>query len=361
MHRHLRAGSVRTVHALVAALLLLLGTAPRVIAQTAPGAVEGVARSADGGSPLPFALVRLVRAADPAAPVASVVTDAAGRFRFAAVAAGDYRLQLERIGHGRALSPTLRVQPGETLVHVLRGAVEPVQLAGITVRPEGPCLDAARLAEDPQMNALWNEARKGIETRRAFQQQFRFTRVWRQDVVTRLRLVRDTREVRMDTLVSEPDSAAARTRRRAERLRTEGYGTRGGLVLTLPDEADLLDDAFLQGHCLETPVEEEAGSLAIRFRPVRDRRDAADIRGTLWLDARTFGVRRLDVQWVEGTFPIAWGHVDYGDVEVDRVRLRLPTGGRVEGRPSGVVAAVVTGASAEMTFTYSGFEQVRRE
>ena len=152
-------------------LLLLVATTPRPAAAQG-GTVEGVALRAEDGAPIPFALVRLVRAEQPASSSPGVaqqgITNANGRFHLADVAAGEYRLQLARIGYRPILSAPLRVEAGRTLRHELRGAAQVLQLATVTVRPELSCLTSDQLAADPRLATLWSEAQKGVEVRRAF-------------------------------------------------------------------------------------------------------------------------------------------------------------------------------------------------
>lgn len=80
--------------ALLGTLLILgISAAPYAIAQKA--AVEGHARAEEGGAPVPFALMRLVRAdssqlASDSPPQG--ITSADGRYRFGDVAPGRYRV-----------------------------------------------------------------------------------------------------------------------------------------------------------------------------------------------------------------------------------------------------------------------------
>jgi hypothetical protein len=338
----------------------LLAAAADAAAQDALGSIQGVARSDDDGSLIPFALVRLHRV-DEQDDSASTswprrgMTTANGRFRFAHVPPGTYRVQLLRIGYRPVLSSSVNVGAGETIEHELKAPTRAVQLAAVTVRPGETCLTASRLSERPELATLWEEARKGVEIRRAFDLRYRYVRTVRQEGTVNWRL-RGSRPLRRtDTLVNEPDSVLAREERSRALHRERGY-SRGGL-LSLPNEKELVDDEFLRDHCIETPVELAEGMFGLRFRRVQPRSEGLGIRGTIWVDADTYLMRRLDVEWVRGNRRVGESRVDYTDVAVDGGTLRLPSGGQGSARASGVQRTLVTGATARLTFTYRDFEQ----
>lgn len=340
------------------ALAALLFFALPAVAQQAHGTVDGVARNAADGAPLALLLVRLVPAEGHAATARGVVTDAEGRFRFEGVPAGEYRLQVEQIGYDRTQSPVLRVRAGETLFHEVRSSARPVQLEAVTVQG-GRCLTVDELASDPDLAALWNEARKGVETRRAFNLQYRYARVMTQDIQTRWRIRGTTHRRHVDTLVNEPDSVLVREQRRREQLRAEGF--LNGEYLRLPYETDLLDDEFTRDHCLEPSYEEEDGAFILRFRPVRPRRDGAGIRGVITVDAASYRIRRLDFEYLRGDRPFGASHIIYEDLAVAGSTLRLPSRGGASMRTVGVGRLAATGASATFTYDYRGFERAGRE
>lgn len=96
------------------AAVLLTGTVRDAFAQKA--ALDGVVRTEDGGAPVQFALVRLVRG--DSTPLsdgpAQSLTSGTGRYRFDAVAPGRYRVQLLRIGFLPVVSEEVQVATGET-------------------------------------------------------------------------------------------------------------------------------------------------------------------------------------------------------------------------------------------------------
>jgi hypothetical protein len=341
-----------------AALLLALCAAMPAAGQQGQGTAEGVARAAADGAPLTLLLVRLLPAGAPGAAPRDVVTDEEGRFRFEGVPAGEYRLQVEQIGYERTQSPVLRVRAGETVFHEIRSTARPVQLEAITVLG-GRCLTADQLADDPDLAALWNEAKKGVQTRRAFDLQYRYTRITRQDVQTRWRIRGTVRRLLIDTVVGEPDSVHVRERRRQAQFRESGYMVDDRLQV--PRESDLLDDAFLRDHCLEPSYEEAKGAYVLRFRPVRPRPEGVGIRGAITVDADGYGIRRLEFEYLRGDRAFATSHVAYEDRAVAGSTLRLPVGGAAALRPSGVGRVALIAASSTFTYRYGGFERTGPE
>jgi len=354
----------RAGRALLGSLVLLAAESGAQPTASPPGGgIEGIARGdADAAGPVPYALVRLL-AADADAPVAQTVTGAAGRFRFADVPAGRYRLQLVRIGYRPVVSPALdapalAVGAGQTLTYEMRVAAQPVALAAVTVAGNAACLTGDRVAADPVLGTVWQQARDGVELRRAFERQYRFVRLRHQDVTIRRRLGGPAHEIRDDTLVSHPDSAEARdTRRRLERQQ-RGYRT--GNLFSVPEEKDLVDPEFLRTHCLDGELAQADGLIGLRFRPVTPRRDGEDVRGTVWLDTASYLARRLDVEWLRGTTRTAAARLDYTDVPVAGGALRLPgdVALTVE-RVSGAGRALVRDASARVTVTYRDIAPAR--
>jgi hypothetical protein len=346
------------MRAIEVALLLALCAAIPAAAQQGQGTAEGVARAAADGAPLTLLLVRLLPAGAQGAAPRNGVTDAEGRFRFEGVPAGEYRLQVEQIGYERTQSPVLRVRAGETVFHEIRSTARPVQLEAITVLG-GRCLTADQLADDPDLAALWNEARKGVQTRRAFDLQYRYTRIMRQDIQTRWRIRGTTRRLEVDTLVSEPDSVVVRDERRQALHREVGYME--GERIHLPYESELLSDAFLRDHCLEPSFEEAEGAYVLRFRPVRPRRSGVGVRGAITVDADGYGIRRLEFEYLRGDRAFATSHLAYEDRTVAGSTLRLPVRGGAFLRTSGVGRVAALSASATLAYEYGGFERVRPE
>jgi hypothetical protein len=230
-----------------------------------------------------------------------------------------------------------------------------VQLAEVVVRGTPACLTGDRLSEEPALAAAWEQARDGVELRRAFERQYSFVRVLRQDGILHRRIGGRQAAVRVDTVVFTPDSVAARNRRAQASDRARGY--RQSNLVGLPNEKELVSPEFLRDHCLDAQLVHAEGLVGVRFRPVTPTRDRDEVRGTLWLDARRYLARYLDVEWVRGDARSAVGRLVYADVSVPGGVVRLPTGGqltldRIYGAAAG---ALLSGAEATLTYTYRDF------
>jgi hypothetical protein len=340
------------------AAFALLVSASSVIAQQ-PGIVEGRAVEAGGGAPLRLALVRL--AADRDSTQRTTLTDSAGAFRFAAVAPGSYRLTLERIGYARTSPERVTVDAGATVQRTLTSAARAVMLEGITA-VGNRCFTLAQLGEEPDLAELWTQVRRGQETRRAFSAQYAFQFNRHVDATARLHLLRD-RHIVQDTLVANhPDSVAPREARRIADRAARGYGTQhgGSFMVALPDETEVMSDAFLTTHCLMAPERDASGGWALRFRPLTTVHGRIDLRGTLHVDAASFAVTRLDFEHMRDGHRWAWGTLFYAPVATPFGSVRLPSHGTVEGDPSGATSLILSHMAGTITFrNYRGFSKVR--
>jgi hypothetical protein len=230
-------------------------------------------------------------------------------------------------------------------------------LAAVIVQPAGACLSADQVTSDAQVGTLWEEARKGVETRRAFDLRWRYRRLLRQEVEVRWRFRRNARRVQIDTLLNEPDSVLVRDARREARHRERGFSS--GDYLVIPNEKELFGATFLTDHCLEGALERRDSTLGLRFRPIRARQDAVQLSGTIWIDAETYQMTALDVAHIRNTRDIARSRIEYGNVPVMGQLLRLPLRGHAAVRPPGMNKVVVSRATAQLTYEYDDFQLVR--
>ncbi|HEX8244477.1 MAG TPA: carboxypeptidase-like regulatory domain-containing protein, partial [Longimicrobium sp.] len=258
-----------------------------------------------------------------AAPVRTALTDAGGGFSFAAVAPGSYRLRLERIGYAAEQTDAFAVAAGETVERDMRSDPRAVSIQRIVATAD--CRSAENLAQDAALAALWNEAMKGMETRRAFDDAYHYEFDANQYATASLR-----NGGAMDSLkrhvVMDP-------RTRMDRNRS-GWGqvSRRSMRLEVPDGREILDPAFLRQHCVDGGLDEEAGVYTLGFRPRRARRGRVDIRGELRLDRATLQVTSLEVEWTDAARTLLQATVEFTDAQVPGGTVRMPVGAIFSGQ-----------------------------
>ncbi|HEX8242846.1 MAG TPA: carboxypeptidase-like regulatory domain-containing protein [Longimicrobium sp.] len=313
---------MRTRRIVIFLLLLAFSLTGRAAAQVGMGAVRGHVRTASGRAPVSYALVRLVPVGS-GAPVWSALTDAAGAFEFIAVPPGTYRLRLERIGYAREQTETFSVAADQAVERELRSVPRPIAIAPI-VASGSTCTTAENLELNPAVEALWNEAWKGIETRRAFDEAYHYEFDENQYTFASLKNggAPDSlkRHVTMD-----PHTRMNRNR--------EGWGQVLPMHMTLevPDGHEILDPGFLRLHCLDAGLDEQAGVYTLGFRPRRARRGRVDIRGELRLDRTTFQVTSIQVEWTDAERVLLQATVEFADAQVPGGTVRMPLGATFSG------------------------------
>jgi hypothetical protein len=350
--------NMRAIALLSAMLVLATASAPDAKAQT--GAIEGVARAEDSGAPVQFALVRLLLADSSRRSDSPPqgITNASGRYRFDDVAPGWYRVQLLRIGFRPVLSDPVEVARGggATVQADLRVASLPVLLPTVTITPEA-CVTATELAQHPQIQTLWQQARDGASVRAELMARFRYRVQTHEESAKRA----DGTVGFVDrSYLSDPRSAARNAAaRRSQRLSRGYYGptTKDGVGFYTADELDVLHEDFLKEHCLLAAAQHGIGEVGLRFRPRRVRRNLLDVGGTIWLDSATFLARRIELEYVDGYDERGTVRLDFSDVAVAGGTLRMPVGGEINLRPSRTDPAWRT--ETRLTITYSDFVEVR--
>jgi hypothetical protein len=339
--------------AVIGCALALAGMSDLARAQIA-GTIEGIARIAGSNAPMAFALVRVLGA--DSATLASEITNAEGRFRFASVNARDVRLRILRIGFRPTTTPVLHLEADRGLRYDLLSEPLPIQLPAVAVHAVAGCLDATTLSSDSALFTLWTEARKGVEIRRAFELRYRFTRALRQEAQIHWRLRPDARQARADTLISDPDSIPARDARARADHATAGYAK--GNRLIVPDEKELLDETFLQANCLEPSIPRANGALGVSFHPKSAKPAGYAIRGTIWLDASTYAIQRIDYEHLDDGNAFSRTNIAYAPVRVGESSLSLPAGGKVTLQPRGPGHFLASGVTATLLYSYSGFQEM---
>jgi hypothetical protein len=250
----------------------------------------------------------------------------------------------------------LTVRGGETAHVDISASMVGLPLPAMITYADGACLNRAQLSSDAHLSSLWEEVRRGVEIRQAFGRQYRFQLSLTQESETSIPGRVPARRVRADTSINEPTAFFAREAQRRARREAGGYGR--GNTLQLPDEEELLDDAFLRDHCV-VPVlkESDSGAIGIAFRPSTQRRDGFGLRGTIWVDSTTHLMRRLNLEYLDGNIAFSEVTVEYADVLAAGASLRLPNTGAVTLRPlQAPRGTTITGA---LRFAYWGFVEAR--
>jgi len=353
----------RPIALLTTLLILGMRATPDAIAQSAT--VEGHARAEEGGAPVQFALVRLVRA--DSRPLSSDtppqgITDADGRYRFDGVAPGRYRVELLPIGFRPVLSDLVQVAAGQTIQLDLHVPSRPLTLPPVTVTVTADaCVPAKTLKAHPQLQTLWQQARDGASVRTELMARFRY-QVLSHEESYELTADGPTLPGTIDQpYISDPKWAVRNVARNRQQRLSRGYygpstGSRDGFYV--PNELDVLHEDFLKTHCFVAAPARGVGEVGLRFRPLRTRRNFLDILGTIWLDSATYLVRRLELEYVDFHESRGTVRLDFADIPVAGGTLRMPVGGAFAMRPSRKNPSKRT--EGKLTTTYAGIEEVAR-
>jgi len=279
---------------------------PRLIpplAVVAMGAVVAPAPSAaqtvrgtlvEEGDSQPIAGAFVVLEDSTGAAVSTALTGPTGTWVLRAPGAGRYRVRADRIGYEAAFSDTLRLGATETLSRVLHVPVAPIGLSGIDV--EGAARCEMLREEGLAIHRVWEEARKALAAIAWTGQQpyFRFDAVHFQRVLDPNG--RPISEVEYEEVryFGRHPFRSIRTRD----LMLGGFVQRVDSSLRYygPDADVLLSTEFLRRHCFRLVEDLDGSRLGLQFEPLEDAR-VTDISGTMWLDARTAELARLDFRY----------------------------------------------------------------
>ncbi len=222
-----------------------------------------------------------------------------GRFELRAPRPGEYRVRAERIGYKTVYSAYYDIVAGDTLAMQLVTPVEPISLEGIDAAGGPRC--HVRPEEGLVVARVWEEARKALAvaswTQKRGLYRYEMLRMNRYFDKRGQRVRREDRELGQ-ALVSVPYVA-----RDADSLVYGGFARFSTEASEFwgPDAGVLLSDAFLDTHCLR--LGSGGGELVgLEFEPVPNRR-VADIAGTMWLDAATAALQRVDYRYVNLPVP----------------------------------------------------------
>ena len=275
-----------------------------------------------------------------------------GVFELRVPAPGEYRLRAERIGYGTTYSAFFRISTRDTLTVQMAAPIEAISLAEISVSVRPQC--HLRPEEGLAVARVWDEARKALAAASWTQERG----LYRYEMLGIKRFLDEGgRRVEAEdraygqALVSVPYVARA-----ADSLVHGGFARFSADASDFwgPDAGVLLSDPFLDTHCLR--IRSGVGGLVgLEFEPVPDR-NVADISGTMWLDAETAELQRVDYRYVNLPVPdwlmdaspggtVSFRGLPDGTWIVTSWNIRMFTAGETEHPLTGQPAATLEGVA----------------
>lgn len=261
--------------------------------------VRGTVTERSSHLPVPGVLMTLV--ADAGGTVATALSTDRGEFAIRAAGAGRYHVEAKRIGVRRQSSAPFDLGASETrTVDVELDAVL-YSLPEVLVLAVPLCANARKggARDGVRVASLWDEVRTALTA----------TQISLRDRLFRARVVRYIRELDPRTMrvLSETRSGAQGIVDQPffslppDSLALYGFWRRMPDDVTAyyaPDAAVLLSDAFVRDHCFRpvTASRDRRGLTGLGFEPAVQR-EIGDVRGTLWLDEKTFELRYLEFNY----------------------------------------------------------------
>ena len=294
--------------------LALAFAAAIVHAQSVQGSIK------DRGSDLPVPGMVIFLLDSAGTPVASVISDEEGRFILRAPSPGVYQLRAEAVGVFSETTLPLRLASREMVTYPFFFGRRTRDLPTVRIVEKRRCVSAPEAGI--AVAAMWDEVRKALTathlTTAAARYRFNL-RQYERELDLKSLSIRRSRSWERAGLNEEPYGSLP-----AESLAAHGYVqvTPQGTWYYAPDARTFLSDTFLRTHCLK-PAEaspERRGLVGLAFEPT-ERRSQPDVRGVLWIDARTSELQFLEFEYTGLARNIS-EHFFGGRVEFDR----LPSG-----------------------------------
>ena len=298
-------------------------------AQVIRGAVTEVATN----TPLAGVVLSVLDAQG--ATVLQALSDEKGAFEIRLPGAGTYSLDVKRIGVRRVQLRQFAVASGET--RRLDVSVEPVPAVLSSVKVTGRTSCVRNPETNARTAALWEDARaaltaavitRTLATGTTADSVVRYQRKLDPDT---WRVLYETRR-RVSVAMDRPFRSLP-----AEVLSVGGYVTvnqDGSTDYYAPDAEVLLSDTFLADHCfkIEAPTDTHLGEIGLAFQPIPERKKP-DVKGVLWMDAKTAELRTLEFTYTwlpyeqrTGDFggTVSFFHMPGGRWIVRSWRIRMP-------------------------------------
>jgi hypothetical protein len=321
--------------------------------------VRGVVREGSSGTLVPGVVVSLDRADSAAAPLAqtavSVLSNERAEYAVRAAGPGRYFITAKRIGVRRFVSEPFELAAGETRVLDVTVDALLYTLPEVVVNVHALC--AARRTSMQRLAALWDEARSALTATQISVRDSLF-----RTNVTRYVLSMDAASLKVlseswvtiEGAVARPFASLS-----GDSLAQLGYWRElpgDSAVFYGPDAEVLLSDAFRQGHCFSVVEGNRTrrGLVGLAFEPPANQL-LPDVRGTFWLDARSFELRFIEFGYTRlpsGEFmgrvggEVHFARVPSGAWIVRRWSLRMPQYARYSSGPRALPQVVADAFNA---------------
>ena len=329
-------------------LVIVLALCVAIPAGASGQIVRGAAREAESGRAIESGVVTLLNA--DGAGVRAALTDSVGEFGLRAPVAGAYRLRFERLGFRPIVTDHFTLDAGETETRTIRATPVSISLERIVVTDRPRC---RVLPEADTLTARVWSAVRGVLAAAAAGEVGLYPYVtierYERDHDSRRNIVIKERKWTSTGASTAPFIAVA-----ARELEKHGFvAPRGDSVsFYAPDARTLIAEEFLRTHCFRVRDDRaERGRVGLDIEPVPGR-FLPDIKGTLWLDALSGELRRLEFVYVNLPPNVpssdADGWVEFrrlprGAWIVDRWALRLPLVGAAPLRGASGAASTILG------------------
>ena len=282
--------TTRSVLGCAALTLALVSPLRAAVAQSINGTVV------DAGSATRLVGVVVVLVDSSGVSVARTLTRTDGSFFLTAPTAGRYALHMLRIGYAPSDYGVIELGGTQAFARQFQFRGSVVRLDTIHVRDVARC--SIRPDSTQQAFAVWEASRTALLASLLTRGTRPVVRLRRYD---RWLDPRGVEVLRQEQHEERGESTRPFTSLPATVLVESGFVQQDGSGTTYyaPDADVLLSELFADTHCLQLVNDTVATGqrIGVRFAPVRERSDVADISGVLWLDRSSAELRSLAYEY----------------------------------------------------------------
>ena len=293
-----------------------------------------------GDVPVPGVVIQLLDSGSRVG--ARAISNVRGEFQLVAKAEGSYRVATLRIGFRPMTSDVIVLRAGDIVTHRL--ILTDVQLSLDTIRIVAHSACQSTSDSTVAVFAVWEQVRAALTATQVTAGTGSGPSSLAATVVGYERLydpslthIRTQTSVVRTGYVTQPWASPS-----PETLHNTGYvitGADDSVTYRAPGIDALLAPTFLGDHCFKLVSSRDEHQIGLEFEPSLDRRQVAEIRGTLWLDRTSSELRRLEFAYVNiarNQPARAGGDMDFvrfrdGGWAISRWNIRMPVLGHYGG------------------------------